>query len=410
MTNADAFLAAIREEPEDDTHRLVFADWLDEHGDADRAEFIRLQCALARTAGPDPDGVRLRQREGALLALHETAWSEPVRGRVRSWTFRRGFLWEVTMTVQQFRHRGDAVFRSSTVQALRLQNEGHSGRIGAAGVAHVAGTPALARVAWLYLDGNDVTAAGLQSLLSSPYLDRLTGLGLALNGLGPEGAQLLAESPQLACLTWLSLDRNHLGDTGVRALAASPHARNLRELHLNKNQVGDAGLEALATAPNLAGLHALELRCNHIGPEGVRALARSPLLGRLAHLYLDQNQVGDEGVAALANAAAAANLSTLGLRHNHVTDRGALLLAESENLSGLTGLDLGRNRIGVKPLESMLRVLKSIFGGKGAGAGVVQALAASRLAELRWLNLRGNRLGDEDRQALRARLGDRVYL
>jgi len=31
----DGFLRAIREPPDDDTHRLVYADWLDEHGDHD---------------------------------------------------------------------------------------------------------------------------------------------------------------------------------------------------------------------------------------------------------------------------------------------------------------------------------------------------------------------------------------
>src|SRR5207247_2362789 len=30
--------------PEDNTPRLVLADWLEENGDPDRAEFIRLQC------------------------------------------------------------------------------------------------------------------------------------------------------------------------------------------------------------------------------------------------------------------------------------------------------------------------------------------------------------------------------
>lgn len=47
-TNAD-FLAAIAENPQDDTPRLIFADWLEECGNQpERAEFIRVQCELAR--------------------------------------------------------------------------------------------------------------------------------------------------------------------------------------------------------------------------------------------------------------------------------------------------------------------------------------------------------------------------
>jgi uncharacterized protein (TIGR02996 family) len=46
---AEPFLAAIIADPADDTPRLVFADWLQENGDEDRAEFIRIQCDLYRT-------------------------------------------------------------------------------------------------------------------------------------------------------------------------------------------------------------------------------------------------------------------------------------------------------------------------------------------------------------------------
>jgi uncharacterized protein (TIGR02996 family) len=44
---ADAFLDAIFDHPEDDTPRLVYADWLQEHGQENYAQFIRLQCAAA---------------------------------------------------------------------------------------------------------------------------------------------------------------------------------------------------------------------------------------------------------------------------------------------------------------------------------------------------------------------------
>jgi uncharacterized protein (TIGR02996 family) len=43
-TDRAAFLAAILDRPDDDLPRLVYADWLDEHGEPERAEFIRTQC------------------------------------------------------------------------------------------------------------------------------------------------------------------------------------------------------------------------------------------------------------------------------------------------------------------------------------------------------------------------------
>ena len=46
-TEESALVGQILTRPADDTPRLVYADWLDEHGQADRAEFVRVQCAIA---------------------------------------------------------------------------------------------------------------------------------------------------------------------------------------------------------------------------------------------------------------------------------------------------------------------------------------------------------------------------
>jgi uncharacterized protein (TIGR02996 family) len=42
MADRESFLAAINEAPDDDSVRLIFADWLEER-DAPLGEFIRLQ-------------------------------------------------------------------------------------------------------------------------------------------------------------------------------------------------------------------------------------------------------------------------------------------------------------------------------------------------------------------------------
>ena len=47
MTERDAFLQAILEKPDDDAPRLIFADWLEEYGEPERADLIRVQCELA---------------------------------------------------------------------------------------------------------------------------------------------------------------------------------------------------------------------------------------------------------------------------------------------------------------------------------------------------------------------------
>src|SRR5580765_6413365 len=75
MTATAAFLQAIRDEPHDPVHRLVYADWLEEQGDDDRAAFLRVQVERRRR---DPDWAvdyaLLQARELRLWAANEERW------------------------------------------------------------------------------------------------------------------------------------------------------------------------------------------------------------------------------------------------------------------------------------------------------------------------------------------------
>lgn len=50
-----ALLAAISKNPDEDDPRLRYSDWLEENGNSDRAEFIRVQCELASWNGKDEE-------------------------------------------------------------------------------------------------------------------------------------------------------------------------------------------------------------------------------------------------------------------------------------------------------------------------------------------------------------------
>lgn len=62
-----ALLNAILEAPDDDAPRLIYADWLDEQGQGERAEFIRLQIQIEREPSfKSPEACPLRRREQEL--------------------------------------------------------------------------------------------------------------------------------------------------------------------------------------------------------------------------------------------------------------------------------------------------------------------------------------------------------
>lgn len=62
MSDEAAFLTALKANPADDTARLVYADWLDEHDESQKAEYLRLVVQVARrddNVAACPDGVQL---------------------------------------------------------------------------------------------------------------------------------------------------------------------------------------------------------------------------------------------------------------------------------------------------------------------------------------------------------------
>jgi hypothetical protein len=93
---------------------LIYADWLEDHGQSERAEFIRVQIALATL--PEPDSLRwqgLEARERQLLQEHEQEWAGPPPRIVTEWAFERGFLAGVQILARGFSQL-PAVFDDST--------------------------------------------------------------------------------------------------------------------------------------------------------------------------------------------------------------------------------------------------------------------------------------------------------
>src|SRR5262245_8765953 len=129
MSLEDAFLQDIAARPGEDAPRLIFADWLEECGDADRAEFIRLQVERAQLVGePTREarrrGKQLRHRERQLLAKHRRTWLGPLLGNIESYAFHRGLLHHVRLTPEQLLRHGGNLARFPAVQSVHLHWDG----------------------------------------------------------------------------------------------------------------------------------------------------------------------------------------------------------------------------------------------------------------------------------------------
>jgi uncharacterized protein (TIGR02996 family) len=146
MADRATFLAAIRAAPDDDTPRLVFADWLDERGDP-LGEFVRVQVELERIRDEldDPRAQALRRREEELLERHADEWNGGVAGIFAEYpafgpVFRRGLPEFVCLSLDTFLARGAELFAACpTIREVSLY--GVSGR-----GEELAGCPHLDRV------------------------------------------------------------------------------------------------------------------------------------------------------------------------------------------------------------------------------------------------------------------------
>jgi uncharacterized protein (TIGR02996 family) len=359
MTQQAAFLSDIIAHPEDDTPRLVFADWCDDHGDADRAELIRAQVELVRLPRYEPRHQELDRRARELIEANGKRWA-PDLGKVRRVEYRRGFIERLTYrTSSAFLRAAGRVFDLAPVRRVEIEVPWFS-----------FGTwkrcPHLSRLRGLMLDrfGTDKwNVEALEEVIEHPGLANLVELNLDSNFyLGTEWAEVLAGSTHLSHLRILNLMGNGIERQGVRFLGDADHLATLEALDLGGNDIGPGGLADLAAAPVFAGLTDLRLgrdeefsdHGNDVGDRGVRALVRSRHPSRLRVLVLAGNNITNKGVAELASWPGLARLEWLDLSDNPITDAGAKALAASPDAANLRGLSFYSNEIGPKGIQALL--------------------------------------------------------
>jgi uncharacterized protein (TIGR02996 family) len=330
MTSEEALLHAIRESPQDDAPCLVYADWLEENDQPERAQLVRLQCELAGLHEYHPARPALLRRQSELLEAHGEAW----RARLPSWVrkkaeFRRGVVAHLSLTGRQFLQRGAGLrAQVPAFDSLRLRNlTGLVPRLCSSGL--------LAGLDALNLSFNSLTDEDATCLAGCPDLGELLELDLGHNVFGPDACRGLASSPHLAGLRTLQV--SWCNRALVLAVAESPSLTRLKRFQMVDGKVTPADVAALAASPVSAGLRELGLSFNPLGTEGAVAIASSPHLTELRWLSLWSCDLGDEEARALAGSANLRGVWYLGLDWNSLGPEGVLALARSPYLGGCCG-------------------------------------------------------------------------
>ncbi len=272
----DALLNGIAADPAADLPRLVYADWLEERGQDLRAEFIRVQCEIAKLEVGPRDvidrNVHLWRRQQELLDGHIQALLEGVPYRLNSRQallpqFRRGFVDEVNLDqfdLNEFGHTIATLRPLPSVVTLhaygeRLDSVNSSSRSARAVVTdlYISGEfePDLnvylaegitwPRVKFFTVVANILSFDDLLEMMRD-VMPSLTSLNVANYSIDDNYVIDLLNAGILQRLSHISLVENRIGDQAALEMAdrlgTSP---NLKELDLRRNGITTVGQAAL---------------------------------------------------------------------------------------------------------------------------------------------------------------------
>ena len=287
MNEESAILAAIAAHPAEDTPRLAYADWLDDHaGDsADpsaarlRAEFIRVQCEIKtledRTSTELQGYADLYRRQDAILTRHRRELLGPLGDDItdQEVVFDRGFVAELRLDATRYMRHANAIATFQPLPDIRVWD-------GGAWLAHLlepSGRLELVTVLEMQSPrrAEPTTLNPAEMLWLNEVSPRLRLRTLSLEGcqIGFWGLPPLVQNNPFPSLTHLDLSGNELPDAAVEELVNSALWPRLKYLVLGANPISDEGAFTLADARPTT-LEYLNLKVTAIGREGQQRLLR----------------------------------------------------------------------------------------------------------------------------------------
>ncbi len=405
--SASALLKSVLASPDDDLPRLVYADWLDEHGDPDRAEFIRTQIELANLPDYDPRFRALEDREHELLNEHEQGWLGVTAVGLHEWEWRRGFVDEIATNCVRLCEPISGFTAEHPVTQVRCIG------MGSVNPSYPAD--------WIRADWSNVVKSlsvggvhnaydGLITFFTSGTLPRLRDLDFTSDRGGTDVCRVLWGWPGKKSLRSIRFGRRtNSWFGGFPTLAFTDLVKHSPLEHLTAfdAEIDTEALATLLSAPFAGTLKHLDISDNPIAPDAYRGFRQCHPNMRLDKLDVSGTPLAGISLEPLLNAASLQNLTKLEMNGCGSARRNMEVLSRSAFWNQATELRAHSGTIPASTLEPLCQTagppglrLLDLADNYLRTEGVRLLCDSPWTGSLTWLALSRNYLDDESCEVL----------
>lgn len=310
-TAEQSFLEKILAASDDDELRLFYADWLDDHGDAEHALLIRLQCEEAALKQSDPRRVSLQAKAEEIIQKNRKEWHA---GLYKFFEDRRQ---EGYFVAGSEYHRGFLQHLDFMDEGRFLQDEDDAEQL-------FQRFPFIQSIGFISIEDPEA----FTRILQMPVLqNHIRGLRVSIADEAVDVAEVIASAaPEM--LEELDLSHGHcrIGNEGLNLLTQSSRLQNVRTLRVNESDITADGVRLLLSQDSHIRPSVLDLSGNAIRPDGAAVIAHAPEASSLRQLFLRRSSISTEGMIQLFRSSHLTGAELLDLQYNHLGHEGSDVL------------------------------------------------------------------------------------
>jgi uncharacterized protein (TIGR02996 family) len=190
MTRYNELLSAVTNDPEDDTARLAFAQYI-RQWEPDRAEFIEQQLKQAQhrrqVRGPRTN------TDNPFLLKHEAEWTRIISKYTTRWIFDRGFITLIRIDPYLFLEYGEWLFLNAPIRIVEFSKPVD----GSFPMSELTESSLLSRLDSIGFHDETLERDDIEHIAASQYLERLLVLDSINLKIDNSIYSILATNPQL---------------------------------------------------------------------------------------------------------------------------------------------------------------------------------------------------------------------